>query len=339
MSDAPEKILEKIRKLLALAGSSNEHEAAAAAAKAQEILAEYNLDLNMVSTSRNDTTRGRVQVDFAAMYKYQQTLMAALARNNFCRHLVVNGHFTDAKGVNRFGKRHVLIGRKINVQVTSDTYSYLVERMDQLLPYTGMAKRGKDALIWLGACTEVLVERLNDRRKKQEEEVRARRASAGPSGNALVLADVYTSEEYENMDIEQGLPPGTTAARHAAAEARRAEYVQKYNEAKALYPEMDHTFWTYIAAGWSYEDSLRQMKDAEEGRARREAEANKPETEAQRRKRLEREERQAKTRYARYQRWAKDHYHPAAVEGRRAGQEIGLDQQIDQQTKKGISNV
>ena len=37
------KVLDKIRKLLALATSQNENEAAAAAEKAQALIAEYNL--------------------------------------------------------------------------------------------------------------------------------------------------------------------------------------------------------------------------------------------------------------------------------------------------------
>jgi ElaB/YqjD/DUF883 family membrane-anchored ribosome-binding protein len=43
-------IVDRIAKLLALATSSNEHEAAAAAAKAQEILTEHNLRLEDIKT-------------------------------------------------------------------------------------------------------------------------------------------------------------------------------------------------------------------------------------------------------------------------------------------------
>ena len=42
-----ERILEKIRRALALAGDNpNEHEALAAALKAQELMAKYNIDIS-----------------------------------------------------------------------------------------------------------------------------------------------------------------------------------------------------------------------------------------------------------------------------------------------------
>jgi hypothetical protein len=44
MTDKRAKIIEKIQKLLRLSKSKNEHEAALAAARAQELLAKYNLD-------------------------------------------------------------------------------------------------------------------------------------------------------------------------------------------------------------------------------------------------------------------------------------------------------
>ena len=45
-SDQREKLLEKIRQLLALATSSNEFEAAAAAAKASELLMKHRIDMS-----------------------------------------------------------------------------------------------------------------------------------------------------------------------------------------------------------------------------------------------------------------------------------------------------
>lgn len=48
-SSEKEKILEKIRKLLRLSGSDNEHEAAAAAAKAQQLLSEHNLTIGNIT--------------------------------------------------------------------------------------------------------------------------------------------------------------------------------------------------------------------------------------------------------------------------------------------------
>src|SRR5579884_2145941 len=52
MTSIDETIIEKIQKLLALSTSSNEHEAALALAKAQNMLLQYNLSLEEVSAKQ-----------------------------------------------------------------------------------------------------------------------------------------------------------------------------------------------------------------------------------------------------------------------------------------------
>lgn len=56
-----ERIIEKIRKLLSLSKSDNEHEAATAAAKAQELLSQYNLSMSDIPAGDN----GRIHADTA----------------------------------------------------------------------------------------------------------------------------------------------------------------------------------------------------------------------------------------------------------------------------------
>ena len=63
-----EKVLEKIRRLFELAKSSNEHESAAAAAKAQELLQKYNLSISQIPNRKKeayvkDTVRLKRQVE------------------------------------------------------------------------------------------------------------------------------------------------------------------------------------------------------------------------------------------------------------------------------------
>src|SRR4051812_49350731 len=65
-------IVEKVRKLLALSTSSNPHEAALAAAKAQNLLAQYNLELS--------------QIDQDKQTRYEQTTVSA-GRHVWRRHL------------------------------------------------------------------------------------------------------------------------------------------------------------------------------------------------------------------------------------------------------------
>lgn len=65
-TEEQKKIIERIRKLLQLLRSSNEHEAAAAAAKAQELLSEYNLSMDSIKP-------GQQSAELRASRAYKKT--------------------------------------------------------------------------------------------------------------------------------------------------------------------------------------------------------------------------------------------------------------------------
>ncbi len=77
------RIIELIQKCLALSKSSNEHEAALALSKAQELLAKYNLDMAQVEVDgkpADETVVDCEEVD----QRWQATLVWAIAQGNFC---------------------------------------------------------------------------------------------------------------------------------------------------------------------------------------------------------------------------------------------------------------
>src|SRR5438105_14791415 len=85
------RIIDKIRKLFALAGNNtSEAEAASAMAKAQEMLASYNLEMSMLDTAevkkhdQADGKRTKEKVERSAMFAYIRKLWEALAEANFC---------------------------------------------------------------------------------------------------------------------------------------------------------------------------------------------------------------------------------------------------------------
>lgn len=347
MTGPASNIVERARKLLALRdhAGTNENEAALAASKLQELLAEHNLSMATVEASqaRSGVTsspetekREKKQHERSAMYRYQQDLMRALAKNNFCMYFMTDVR-AESFGKERIVKRHVLLGRESNVAVTQLTYDYLVDALDRLLPYEGMQKRGKDALLWLSGGADRLVERLDALRDKMETEsakkaqdksVRAKHPGAATTGNALVvLADVYGSERDLNADALEGLEPGTTARRrreHAAEQsARVAAMAAKEKELLAMgHPEVN--VW-YLARG------LQPPAPSS------------TETDAQRRRRLEREARQNNKWQDRYNhRLHKDAQRradPVYRAGASKADEIGLDDQIgrDERNKIGRS--
>ena len=90
---ADTSIIEKIKKLLNLAQSSCEAEASLAMARAQELLAKYNLDYAQVKDAelyghQQEEKREKTQVNRSAKYQWQVDLWAAIAEANFCWHWV-----------------------------------------------------------------------------------------------------------------------------------------------------------------------------------------------------------------------------------------------------------
>lgn len=369
MNVSQDKLLARIQKLLALANhpGTGEAEAANAAARIQDILAEHNLSMAEVASHAErgrasgpavDEARAKTQHDKAAMYRYQRHLMQALAKNNFCMHFLEKTWKRDARGrrmhffegygyVNaRYIDCHYLLGRQVNVVTTQITYDYLVETMDRLLPYQGMDKRGKDALLWLDGCTTRLIERLDEQRTKREEESREKAAQeatrqkhpayAGNGTALVVLSDVYGSEADLNHDALYGLEPGTTARRkreqaelnqlrHDRMEARAAEAV-------AADPTLRLDVARMMEAGWDREGAevylgYRKQPNADEPK----------ETDAQRLKRERREQAQHDRFWSRQeQRWkkrAERENSRAYRAGAAAGETIGLDAQVGHDDK------
>ena len=313
MSDTNDAMIAKVRKLLAMttAAGATEAEAANAASLVQTLLATHNLSMAQVEASAPanaaNVKRAKTQANHAAMYRYQRDLMSALASNNFCKHFITEVR-EQSFGKMRKVKRHVILGRESNVQVTLLTYGYLVATMDRLLPYSGMEKRGKDALLWLEGCGDRLRVRLSAKRRQHEAASKAAaseqapaRSSDGTPGTALTLVDVYASEESLNEDFHWGLPAGTTAAHRAKSEARQAV---KRAEIAAANPGETEYVIQLMASGYSWEEARKW--DAHWG------------SEKHRRS----QERQWKAQ-------AERRSHPAYRAGHRRADDIGLDDQVE----------
>ena len=114
-----DKVIERIRKLLALSTSSNEFEAAEAAAKAQELLLKYNLSMATVDVPETDAV-DRVNW-LCPDQTWQQVLVNGIATTNLCQ--VVR---YDSKS------KLAIFGSMSNVEVVEYLYSYLAAAIDRL---------------------------------------------------------------------------------------------------------------------------------------------------------------------------------------------------------------
>lgn len=198
------RIIDKIRKLFALAGNNtSEAEAASALAKAQEMLASYNLEMSMLDDraevkkhDQGDGKRTKEKVERSAMFAYIRKLWEALADTNFCVYwntrIYTNGVFSTYY--------HYLIGREDNVAVVKLMGEYLEQTLNRQCPY----KVGKDVNLWKTGCVERIVERLA---AKKSEMTTADFSSTTPgsgmaASTAVVLRSVYEDEAHKNYQFQ-----------------------------------------------------------------------------------------------------------------------------------------
>lgn len=245
--DAPEAVLQRIQKLLQLAAKNpSEAEAASAAAKAQELMEEWNLTASEVGNKTDGGRREDAKVR-GGFYKWQRWLWDSVAELNFCLYFTENYWDKNRGRYGRASTRHRLVGRALNVAAARATATYLEEVIERLV----MERVGNDnsqrfsnwaSSYRLGAAAR-LVDRLSERRKarKEDEERRAREAAnlgGASTATALTITDVEERERAANQDFLWGEGfSARAAARRAEAAAARKENEEEYTRWAAANPE------------------------------------------------------------------------------------------------------
>lgn len=126
MADNMDKIIDKIQKLFELANSPNESEAAAAMAKAHELLQKYNLSMDAV-TEKGEAP-GVITEDFGKADRvWELTLVNAIAKANYCGMFRSGKHMGYGKSGRRVYEYHmVLVGKEHNVAAVKIMAEYII---------------------------------------------------------------------------------------------------------------------------------------------------------------------------------------------------------------------
>jgi len=119
-----ESIVFKIKKLMALSKSSNENEAASAAAKAQELLLKYNVELSQVENVSLDREDTRLVSEFKELFglnviQWKRDLAFSVAKANMC------------KGVSS-GRGMYFLGKKHNIEIVEFLYETIVRDLERI---------------------------------------------------------------------------------------------------------------------------------------------------------------------------------------------------------------
>lgn len=237
MSDAPDKVLNQIKALLNLADNNDsEAEAASAAAKAQELMDQWNLsEAAVMRAGGKDGRREDARVR-GGFYRWQRELWKAVAELHFCMYWTQEGWGQDiySKSDKKVRvKRHRLVGRIVNTTATQHMANYLEQVIERevVMAISGMQEWNNKlrysnwATSFRKGMADRLIERLAERRAVKLAEARAVDTSGASTSRALTLVDVLQMEEDANNDFLYG--EGWSQARRDDAqkwaEERRAQ--------------------------------------------------------------------------------------------------------------------
>jgi hypothetical protein len=332
------KIIERIQKLLNLAAKNpNKAEADAAAAKAQELLTQYNLDAATVGSATDSGRREEAKVR-GGFYQYQRDLYRAVAELNFCFYWHQEfidetqlsnrirlhmpkaeqaGYFENGKVKRRWwGRkqfRHVFVGRVVNTAATRVMATYLEQAVERAcrerLGENGEHLFSRWAISFREGAVEELVgkisERFYDRLRKEQAELRKAQRAAGKA------------------EDDANAPTGSTAV---------TLHTLVKSEADANY---DFIHGEGAAARWHAEKAAA----AQEAKERREAYTKWAKANPEEARRREEEARKAEEKRARRYRGGpaeKERDYNALRAGREAGRKIGIDQQAGTTKVAGV---
>jgi hypothetical protein len=208
-----EKLIERIRKLLALANSPNENEAAAAMEKAQSLLAEHNL--NMDEVAEKNATGPKVTVDSelkSHSRPWRRQLGTALAKLYFCDYFF---SFTYETRKNGFGyqrwDKHNFVGAPHNVAVAKMMFDYLTKTVERLATESAKRVPAKERSRYVNAFQHGCAGRLRVRIWERYEAARKGTVKTDTGTNLPALANLYDQAQALIDPILQSIGVQTKA--------------------------------------------------------------------------------------------------------------------------------
>lgn len=338
-SAPPAKVIDRLRKLLALANDkrANEAESQLAMEHAQQLMLEHNLTMATVEARGGEKeVRLKEETKKNLMFKWQRELFENVARVNFCFFSLVRKETASGE---RIVGGYEIIGRQSNVVSARNMYEYLAETIARLVKQecgpSSAQQFSKYANSFRLGCVDRLSSRLRERydEKIEAQSRMAREANAAgrhpaSTSNALVIVmDDYIQQEKDlNNDIRWGYEPGTTTRSRKEQELKslQATARREAKQAEFMAQGIAEAVAYFMACGYSQE------------KAERMAAPEKPETEAQRRKREARDARELERWRARNRREAHKIDDNGYQAGQRSGDTVGLDDQIDRKSARQL---
>lgn len=218
MAVEKEKLIEKIKKLMALSNSPNENEAALAAQKAHAMLAEHNLSLDMINESTDD---GKIDKEREETYSsaWQRSLRQYVAKLNFCSYYFVHRYEpapTRQRGRRRLDQ-HFYIGKPHNIVVAKLMSVYLISTVERLAQQ-GASRQTSNQSSYRTSFRNSCTYRLCNRIDQMIREAQYGQAKTAGGANLPACLNLYEQEQnkiakfLESMGIKPKVKTSRTKA-------------------------------------------------------------------------------------------------------------------------------
>lgn len=217
------KIIDKIQKLLALSKSPNEHEAARAAEKAQELLATYNIDVSEVEVeeAKASVIQDSVRTKSKA---WMRIVRSAAAHMYFCEYYYSKYQQEAPQRKRGFVTYdlHFYVGEPHNIAVAKMMSEYLIATVSRLAREGARVHLKQERNRYRKAFTNSCAVRLRKRIFDRLRETSQTGVTTYEGRNLPALASLYDQTRHQNQAfIEEhvgklGAGRGKMRSSHAA---------------------------------------------------------------------------------------------------------------------------
>ena len=186
-----DKVIERVRKLLALsANNPSENEAAAAAAKAQQILIEHNLSMAEVKDheTADEEDFEIVPVANTTSKPWRRFLGAAVGELYFCKYFYTT---TNVPGKRAKRDVHTFVGAKHNIAVATMMFTYLYKTVARLAAQNAAANPQINASAYMTTFKSSATTRLCQRIKEKINAAKSGTLKSTTGANLPACLDMY----------------------------------------------------------------------------------------------------------------------------------------------------
>lgn len=188
-----DKLINRVKRLQALAGNNpSEAEAAAAAERAHELIAKYQIQASELG-DKPDMGDNRSFV--TSSRPWRRYMGPPLAELYFCRYGVM---YERAPGKKSGHDRHIFIGRETNTHVCGMMFAYLCTSVDRLANKASKDVPDTDRSSFVNSfklgCAVRIAQRLTERLKEAKAKPTVRMRDGEADINLPALADAYDQE-------------------------------------------------------------------------------------------------------------------------------------------------